>query len=117
MPLVPLVPLVPDVPAVPSNPDTLLQPTVLLDGLNTITLSVELSYDIEALVIFKLPEISALPVNCPLSVPCNVDKLDTDAETAPNELDIFSNSVRFASISAAERGLPFGILLIIAILY
>jgi hypothetical protein len=119
VPAVPPVPLVPPVPAVPDVvilPETKLQPIEPSVASYTITLSVVFLNKIDADVNFKLPEINALPVNCPLSVPCNVDRLDTDAETAPNELDIFSNSVRFASISAAVIGLPFMSLLVIAIL-
>ena len=67
----------------------------------------------------------ALPVNCPLSVPCNVDKLATDADTAKkepviravNEPDVSSKIVKFASISPAVSGEPLGILLNIAIFY
>jgi hypothetical protein len=120
VPLVPRVPDVPDVPDVPAVPELLTPPTVLVpirfvDALYTNTTDVDGSASI--LSNFKLPEINALPVNCPLSVPCNVDRLDTDAETAPNELDIFSNSVRLASISTAVIGEPFVSLLVIAILY
>jgi hypothetical protein len=56
-------------------------------------------------------------VNWPLNVPVRDDKFDTDDETAVNELDMFSSSVRFASICAAVRGAPLRILLVIAILY
>ena len=66
---------------------------------------------------FKLPETNTLPVNWPLSVPFRDDKFDTDDETAVNELDMFSSSVRFASICAAVSGAPLVSLLVIAILY
>jgi hypothetical protein len=83
----------------------------------------------------KLPEIKTLPVNCPLSCPLKVDRLATDEDNDVNELfnvdadvlsisvlvynvftelDTFSKIVKLASISAADKGLPFGILFIIA---
>ena len=99
---------------------------VLVVGLCTKTLFVVLSFGKLASLIFNvpdiikdalLPEISALPVNCPLNVPCKVDKFDTDADTDVNELDIFCNISKFASISCIVRGAPLISLLIIAILY
>ena len=75
----------------------------------------------DALVNLALPETNTLPVNCPLKVPLKDDKFDIDADTDVNELDIFCNTPKFASISSAVSGLPLAFgpvcLVIIAILY
>jgi hypothetical protein len=145
LPLVPLVPELPPVPLVPSIPDVpetpevpelveppvidVLLPIVLVELLYTKT-SFELK-SLEMLSNLKLPEIKTLPVNCPLNCPLSEDKFATDDDTDVNvefklsvvvynvftELETFSSIVRLASISAAVKGLPFGILLLIAMVF